>query len=89
MKLLFCSDISLKMDKRILSPPIFYHLQSVPYGKDVPVLLTEHHTMMAYWGSRGIAPHILDLTSALDGGKWFASHTGHFTPGKETLVPTA
>jgi hypothetical protein len=23
--------------------------------------LIEHHTLKAYWGSRGIAPHILDL----------------------------
>jgi hypothetical protein len=26
----------------------------------VPVLLTEHHAMKAYWGSWGIAPRILD-----------------------------
>jgi hypothetical protein len=33
-------------------------------GKDAPVLfLTEHHAMKAYWGSRGIAPRILDLGS--------------------------
>jgi hypothetical protein len=32
-------------------------------GKDkvVPVLLTEHHAVKAYWESGGIAPHILDL----------------------------
>jgi hypothetical protein len=30
--------------------------------KVVPVLfLTEHHAIKAYWGSGGIAPHILDL----------------------------
>jgi hypothetical protein len=30
--------------------------------KDVPeLLLTEHHTMKAYWGSGSIAPSILDL----------------------------
>jgi len=29
-------------------------------GKVVPVfLLTEHHAMKAYWGSRSIAPFIL------------------------------
>jgi len=28
-------------------------------GKVVSVLLTEHHTMKAYWGSGGIAPRIL------------------------------
>jgi hypothetical protein len=30
-------------------------------GKVVPVLLTEHHAMEAYWGSGGIASFILDL----------------------------
>jgi hypothetical protein len=31
-------------------------------GKVVPALsLTEHHTMKAYWGSKRIAPRILDL----------------------------
>jgi len=30
-------------------------------GKVVPVLLlTEYHAMKTYWGSGGIAPHILD-----------------------------
>jgi hypothetical protein len=28
-------------------------------GKVVPVILTEHHAMKAYWGSEGIAPRIL------------------------------
>jgi hypothetical protein len=28
-------------------------------GKVVPVLLTKHHAMKAYWGSGGIAPLIL------------------------------
>jgi hypothetical protein len=28
-------------------------------GKVVPVLLTKHHDMKAYWGSVGIAPLIL------------------------------
>jgi hypothetical protein len=28
-------------------------------GKVVPVLLTKHHAMKAYWGSGCIAPHIL------------------------------
>jgi hypothetical protein len=27
------------------------------------------------------------LTSALHGGEWSASRSGHFTPGKEPLVP--
>jgi hypothetical protein len=33
--------------------------------KIVPVLLTDHHAMKAYWGSGGIALRILDL-----GTKW-------------------
>jgi hypothetical protein len=32
-------------------------------GKVIPVLLIEHHAMKAYWGSRNIAPCILDLGS--------------------------
>jgi hypothetical protein len=33
-------------------------------GKVVPVLLlTEHHAMKAYWGSRSIAPIIFDLST--------------------------
>jgi hypothetical protein len=33
-------------------------------GKVVPVLfLTEHNTMKAYWGSGGVAPCILDLST--------------------------
>jgi len=27
-------------------------------GKVVPVILTKHHAMKAYWGSGGIAPRI-------------------------------
>jgi hypothetical protein len=34
--------------------------------------------MKAYWGSTGIAPHI--LTSALDGGEWLGSRPGRLTP---------
>jgi hypothetical protein len=42
-------------------------LPRIPYvtskskSKVVPVLSTEHHAMKAYWGSRGIAPRIIDL----------------------------
>jgi hypothetical protein len=32
-------------------------------GKNVTVLLTEHHAMKAYWGSGVIAPLILGLGS--------------------------
>jgi hypothetical protein len=28
-------------------------------GKVIPVLLTKHHAMKAYWGSGGIVPLIL------------------------------
>jgi hypothetical protein len=31
-------------------------------GKVVPVLLTDHHIMKAYWGSGGLAP-LFDLGS--------------------------
>jgi hypothetical protein len=30
-------------------------------GKVVPVVLTEHHTIKAYWGSGDIVPRILGL----------------------------
>jgi len=41
-----------------------------------PCALTEHHAMKVYWGSRGIAPRILDL-----GTRWKSvSRPGHFTP---------
>jgi len=33
----------------------------VKEGKFVPLILTEHHAMKAYWGSGGTAPSILDL----------------------------
>jgi hypothetical protein len=39
-------------------------------GEVVPVLLTEHHAMEAYWGSEGVAPR----------GEWSASCPGRFTP---------
>jgi hypothetical protein len=37
------------------------------------------------WGSGSIAPRI--LISALDGGEWWASHHGRFTPGKKPRHP--
>jgi hypothetical protein len=43
----------------MLLPSIF--LKSKGKGKVVPVLLTEHHAMKAYWGSGAIVPRILDL----------------------------
>jgi hypothetical protein len=44
----------------------------------VPVLLTEHHAMEAYWRV-DVWLHTF-LTLALDGGEWSASHPGCFTP---------
>jgi hypothetical protein len=35
------------------------HVTHKGKGKVVPVLLTEHHAIKAYWGSGGIAPLIL------------------------------
>jgi hypothetical protein len=43
------------------------------------VLLTEHHAMEAYWGSRGIAPVIHSLTSAV-GCELSALRPGRFIP---------
>jgi hypothetical protein len=37
----------------------FIHGINQRQGKGVPVLLTEHHAMKAYWGSERIAPLIL------------------------------
>jgi hypothetical protein len=59
---------------------------SVHIKVKLSLYLSEHNAMKAYWGSGGTAPH--SLTSPLDGGEWSASHPGHFTPGKEPLVPT-
>jgi len=42
--------------------------------------------MMAYWGSGGIAPRILDPSTK--GGECSASRPGRFTLGKEPLVRT-
>jgi hypothetical protein len=52
-------------------------------SKAVPVLLTEHHAMRAYWGSGGIAPHILDGMEV--SGQLHAPAA--LSPGKESLVP--
>jgi hypothetical protein len=50
--------------------------------KVVPVLLTEHDAMKAYWGG-GIVP--VTLTSELDGGERSPSRPGHFTPMERAL----
>jgi len=47
--------------------------------KGVPVLLSEHHAMKAYWGSGCIAPHILDIST---GSEWWASRSGRFIPSQ-------
>jgi len=38
--------------------------------------------MKIYWGSGGIAPHILKLV--LDGDEWSLSHISHLPPGKKS-----
>jgi len=40
--------------------------------------------MKAYWGSGGIAPHILVLGTGRD--EWSASRSNRFTPRKEPLA---
>jgi hypothetical protein len=44
--------------------------------------LTKHHTMETY-GGMDVQLHVF-ITSALDGGKWSASHPSYFTPGEGT-----
>jgi hypothetical protein len=57
-------------------------------GKFVPVLLTEHHAMKAYWEQKYSSTH--SLTSALDGGEWSVPRLGHFNPkGKNSWYPLA
>jgi hypothetical protein len=54
--------------------------------KVVPVLLTEHRAVKAYWGSGDIAPHILDLDNRWEvSGQFYASAT--LSPGKEPWYP--
>jgi hypothetical protein len=47
-------------------------------SKLLPVLLTEHHAMKAYWGVEVCSTH--SLTSVVYGGEWSASRSGRFTP---------
>jgi hypothetical protein len=54
---------------RPLYPP-----KKSPWCKVVPVLLTEHDAMKAYWGSGGIAPRILDLGITW---RWVVSYRPH------------
>jgi hypothetical protein len=60
---------------------------AAPYSKGtvVPVLLTEHHAMKAYWESGDIAPCILDLGTRRE---WVASRPGRFTPPRERAPST-
>jgi hypothetical protein len=66
-----------------LEPPII-QLVAERYTTDLSRLLstrnilTQHHTMKAYWEWRYSSAH--SLTSALDGGEWSASRPGCFTP---------
>jgi len=49
------------------------------------VFLTEQHTMNAYWGSGGIAPHILDLSTRW---RWVVIFTScSFTPREGPWYP--
>jgi hypothetical protein len=55
-------------------------------GKVVPVLLIEHHTMKAYWGSGHIAPRILDSGPRW---RWVVSFTPRplYPQGKSPWYP--
>jgi hypothetical protein len=44
--------------------PVFHYGIKIKVKKvKLPLCLTEHHAMKTYWGSEGIAPHILDLST--------------------------
>jgi hypothetical protein len=61
-----------------------YHSDNVSYK--VPVLLTEHRTMKTYWGSGGIAPHILELSTRW---RWVVTFTlrSLYPQGKSPCYP--
>jgi hypothetical protein len=56
-----------------------FHFASKGKKVKVPLCLTKQHAMKAYWGSRGIAPLILNFGARW--GEWPASRSGRFTPG--------
>jgi hypothetical protein len=72
---------------------------SLPFNAEVKVkvkvkvkslyffLLTEHHTMKAYWEVE-VYLHAF-VTSALHGGEWSASRPDRFTPMERSPVSTA
>jgi hypothetical protein len=88
--ILFCEaqklwNLSLCCVHPSRDPSLLYTIDEV-IGKVVPVFfLTEHHAIKTYWGSGGIAPHILDLGTRW---RWVISFTPRtlYSPGKEPLV---
>jgi hypothetical protein len=54
----------------------------VPLKINLSLCLTKHHATKVYWGSRCIAPLILNLGARW--GEWSASRPGCFIPGKTT-----
>jgi len=56
------------------------------YKVNLSMCLSKHHTMKTYWGSGGIAPHILDLGISW---KWVVSFTPWplLLPGKDPWYP--
>jgi hypothetical protein len=78
---------SLSGDARTSVPRVQCKTPPLCKGKSVPVLfLTEHHAMKAYWGSRGIAPPILDVSTRWG---WMVSFTPRplYHQGKSPWCP--
>jgi hypothetical protein len=69
--------------RRVSQLQLLQYLKQIK-DKTVPVLLTEHHAMKAYWRVK-VKLHAV-LTSALDGSGQLHAPTA-LPQGKESLVP--
>jgi hypothetical protein len=55
-------NVSCHARRNVMVLPAFMSLKnSVKVELKLPLCLTKHHAMKAYWWSGGTAPHILDL----------------------------